>query len=90
MKVPAITIGLVGSCLLPALLQAQVSLTVSGREVQIHGYLSEGFVSSGKGAMPKMFASDAEVVAYVRNTKGAIGYVSAGAITEGVKVLDVK
>jgi hypothetical protein len=47
-------------------------------------------VFTGKGAMPKMFASDAEVVAYVKNTKGAIGYVSAGANTEGVKVLDVK
>ena len=39
--------------------------------------------------MPKMLASDAEMVAYVKNTKGAIGYVSAGASTEGVKVLEV-
>ena len=35
-------------------------------------------VFAGKGAMPKMFASDAEMVAYVRKTRGAIGYVSAG------------
>jgi hypothetical protein len=47
-------------------------------------------VFTGKGAMPRMFASDAEVVAYVKNTRGAIGFVSAGANTEGVKVLDVK
>jgi hypothetical protein len=47
-------------------------------------------VFTGKGAMPKMLASDAEMVAYVKNTKGAIGYVSAGASTEGVNVLDVK
>ena len=46
MTVPAITIALLGSCLVPALLQAQASLTVGGREVQIHGYLSEGFASS--------------------------------------------
>ena len=46
-------------------------------------------VFTGKGAMPKMLASDAEMVAYVKNTRGAIGYVSAGASTEGVKVLDV-
>jgi hypothetical protein len=47
-------------------------------------------VFTGRGAMPKTFASDAEVVAYVRKTKGAIGYVSAGASTEGVKILEVK
>jgi ABC-type phosphate transport system substrate-binding protein len=47
-------------------------------------------VFTGKGSMPKALASDAEVVAYVARTKGAIGYVSAAASTEGVKVLDVK
>ncbi len=40
--------------------------------------------------MPKALAADSEVVAYVARTKGAIGYVSAGAATAGVKVLDVK
>ena len=40
--------------------------------------------------MPKTVAVDAEVVAYVAKTKGAIGYVSAEASTTGVKVLDVK
>jgi ABC-type phosphate transport system substrate-binding protein len=47
-------------------------------------------VFSGKGSMPKALGSDAEVAAYVAKTKGAIGYVSAGASTEGVKVLEVK
>ena len=47
-------------------------------------------VFTGKGAMPKSLKSDAEMVAYVKKTKGAIGYVSDGASTEGVKVLDVK
>ena len=46
-------------------------------------------VFTGKGAMPKMLASDAEMVAYVKITRGAIGYVSAESSTEGVKVLDV-
>jgi TonB family protein len=46
-------------------------------------------VFTGKSAMPKSFRSDAEVVAYVAHTRGAIGYVSASAATEGVKVLDV-
>jgi hypothetical protein len=47
-------------------------------------------VFTGKGAMPKILASDAEVVAYVAKTKGAIGYVSGGASTTGVKILEVK
>jgi ABC-type phosphate transport system substrate-binding protein len=47
-------------------------------------------VFTGKGAMPKTLKSDAEVVAYVKNTIGAIGFVSDDAITEGVKILAVK
>jgi hypothetical protein len=47
-------------------------------------------VFTGKGSMPKMLATDAEVVAYVAKTKGAVGYVSAAASTGGVKVLEVK
>ena len=47
-------------------------------------------VFTGKASMPKQLASDAEVVAYVAKTKGAIAYVSAGASTAGVKTLDVK
>jgi len=47
-------------------------------------------VFTGKGSMPKAFAVDAEVVAYVEKTKGAIGYVSASASTGSAKTLDVK
>jgi hypothetical protein len=47
-------------------------------------------VFTGKASMPKMLASDAEVIAYVAKTKGAIGYVSAGASTSGVKTLELK
>lgn len=47
-------------------------------------------VFTGKASMPKILGADAEVVAYVAKTKGAIGYVSAGAATEGVKTLEVK
>jgi TonB family protein len=46
-------------------------------------------VFTGRGSMPKALGSDAEVVAYVAQTKGAIGYVSAGATAEGVKTLAV-
>ncbi len=47
-------------------------------------------VFTGKGSMPKALAGDGEVVAYVARTKGAIGYVSAGASMAGVKTLEVK
>jgi len=47
-------------------------------------------VFTGKASMPKTLAADAEMVAYVAKTKGAIGYVSAGASTAGVKTLEVK
>jgi len=47
-------------------------------------------VFTGKASMPKMLGADAEVVTYVAETKGAIGYVSAGISAEGVKTLEVK
>lgn len=46
-------------------------------------------VFTGRGSMPREFGSDAEVVSYVAKTRGAIGYVSVEASTEGVKVLAV-
>lgn len=47
-------------------------------------------VFTGKASMPKTLEADAEVVAYVAKTKGAIGYVGAGASTAGVKTLEIK
>jgi len=47
-------------------------------------------VFTGKAAMPKMCATDAEVIDYVSKTKGAIGYVSAAANASGTKTLDLK
>jgi ABC-type phosphate transport system substrate-binding protein len=47
-------------------------------------------VFTGKASMPKTLGADAEVVAYVAKTKGAVGYVSADASAEGVKTLEVK
>ncbi|MGA3090700.1 MAG: TonB family protein [Terriglobales bacterium] len=39
--------------------------------------------------MPKSLAIDDEVAAYVAKTKGAIGYVSATATVEGVKIISL-
>jgi hypothetical protein len=62
----------------------------TGKTTAALGNYYRSLVFTGKGAMPKMFATDAEVVAYVKSTRGAIGYVGAGARTDGVNVLDVK
>jgi ABC-type phosphate transport system substrate-binding protein len=45
---------------------------------------------SGKAVMPKSMASEADVVAYVAHTTGAIGYISNATPHDGVKVLNVK
>jgi ABC-type phosphate transport system substrate-binding protein len=47
-------------------------------------------VFTGKGSMPKSFASDAEIVAFVAKTKGAIGYLGAPPTGGGVKRINVK
>jgi ABC-type phosphate transport system substrate-binding protein len=54
------------------------------------GTYYRSLVFTGKASMPKTLGTDAEVVAYVEKTKGAIGYVSAATNTGDAKVLDVK
>jgi TonB family protein len=49
----------------------------------------QGLVFTGKGLMPKQLDSDADVVAYIARTRGAIGYVSGTSPTDGVRVLNV-
>jgi ABC-type phosphate transport system substrate-binding protein len=46
-------------------------------------------IFSGRQLPPPDRASEADVVAYVRSTPGAIGYVSAAADLRGVRVLTV-
>ncbi|MGA7218781.1 MAG: energy transducer TonB [Candidatus Sulfotelmatobacter sp.] len=47
-------------------------------------------VFSGKGLMPKQLGSDAEMVAYVARTRGAIGYIAVESTAEGVKTLTIE
>lgn len=46
-------------------------------------------VFSGRGVPPVEKATDHEVIEYVRRRPGAVGYVSAGARTDEVKVLRI-
>jgi ABC-type phosphate transport system substrate-binding protein len=47
-------------------------------------------VFSGRDVPPAIAKSDAEVLAFVRANRGAVGYVSADADLAGVKVLAMK
>jgi ABC-type phosphate transport system substrate-binding protein len=47
-------------------------------------------VFTGKGFMPMQAADEAALVDYVAKTPGALGYVSASAVTDRVKVLPLK
>jgi ABC-type phosphate transport system substrate-binding protein len=49
-----------------------------------------GLVFTGKASMPKVCDSDAEIVAYVARTKGAVGYVGAAVPAAGTKTLAIK
>ena len=46
-------------------------------------------IFSGKGVPPPERSNDADIVAFVRETPGAIGYVAAGVDLAGVKVVTV-
>jgi ABC-type phosphate transport system substrate-binding protein len=50
----------------------------------------KSLVFTGKGSMPKAFATDAEIVKYVAATKGAIGYISGAADAGAAKKIAVK
>ena len=49
-----------------------------------------GLVFTGKASMPKVCDSDADIVAYVARTKGAVGYVGAAVPAAGTKTLAIK
>lgn len=66
------------------------SKVVGKNSAQLKSYWST-MIFSGKGTPPKEVSSDADVVAYVAKTKGAIGYVDASAANGSVTtVLKVK
>jgi TonB family protein len=46
-------------------------------------------VFTGRGSMPHALDSDTDMIAYVTKTRGAIGYVNASAVVDGVKILPI-
>jgi ABC-type phosphate transport system substrate-binding protein len=70
--------------------RAEFSTAVLGRPVGAVETYWQQQIFAGKEVPPPSKASDDEVLAFVRATPGAIGYVSAGASTAGVKVITVR
>jgi ABC-type phosphate transport system substrate-binding protein len=65
------------------------SKAVHGRGAsQIESYWQQQ-IFAGKDVPPDTKSSDAEVIAFVSSTPGAVGYVSASAAPAGVKVIKV-
>lgn len=50
----------------------------------------KNMVFTGRGKMPKEMSSNDEMVNFVANTKGAIGYISSGTKSDKVKIISKK
>lgn len=70
--------------------RADFSTSVLGRAVSAVETYWQQQIFAGKEVPPPAKASDDEVIAFVKSTPGAIGYVSAGASASGVKVITIK
>lgn len=62
---------------------------VGRTESQYNNYWKK-MLFTGKGSKPKSYADEEEMLKYVRETAGAIGYVSAGTPTKEIKIVDVR
>ena len=47
-------------------------------------------IFTGKGTPPRSFGDEAELVKFVAETKGAIGYISSDTSTDEVKLIQIK
>lgn len=65
------------------------SRAVHKREARAVKAYWQQMIFSGRAAPPPEVAWEADVLAFVRANRGAIGYVSRGATPEGVKVLEL-
>ncbi len=65
------------------------STVVKKKEKQLKAYWAK-VTFTGKGYPPQEFDSEAEVVEWVADTPGAMGYVSSAAVNDSVNVLLIK
>lgn len=65
------------------------TLEIYGKQVIAISAYWQQMIFSGKGIPPPEKSNDADVVAFVRDTPGGIGYVGAGSDLSGVKVVAI-
>jgi hypothetical protein len=70
-------------------MRQRFTLEIYGKQVIAISAYWQQMIFSGKGIPPPEKSTDADVVAYVRDTPGGIGYVWAGADTSSVRVVAV-
>ena len=70
-------------------IRQRFTLEIYGKQVIAISAYWQQMIFGGKAIPPPEKSSDVDVVAYVRDTPGAIGYVWAGADTSGVRVVAV-
>jgi ABC-type phosphate transport system substrate-binding protein len=70
-------------------MRQRFTLEIYGKQVIAISAYWQQMIFSGKGIPPPEKSTDVDVVAYVRDTPGAIGYVWSGTDTSGVKVVSV-
>lgn len=70
-------------------MRQRFTLEIYGKQVIAISAYWQQMIFSGKGIPPPEKSTDADVVAYVRDTPGAIGYVWSGTDTSSVKVVAV-
>jgi hypothetical protein len=70
-------------------MRQRFTLEIYGKPVTAISAYWQQMIFTGKGVPPPEKSNDADIVAYVRDTHGAIGYVWAGADTSGVKVVAI-
>lgn len=65
------------------------TLEIYGKQVIAISAYWQQMIFGGKGVPPPEKSADADVVAFVRDTPGGVGYVWAGADVSGVKVVTI-
>ncbi len=70
-------------------MRQRFALEIYGKPVIAISAYWQQMIFAGKAIPPPEKSNDAEIVAYVRDTQGAIGYVWSGTDTSGVKVVAV-
>jgi len=70
-------------------IRQRFTLETYGKPVIAISAYWQQMIFSGKGVPPPERSNDADIVAFVRDTPGAIGYVGAGVDLSGVKVVAI-